>query len=68
MEEIQKLLDTCQNLLDSGIVIIDELLVRLNKAEKQVEEYALLLFQPQGEAHHNANECPYCKENLNGKS
>lgn len=34
----------------------------------QRDEYALLLFQPCGETHHDANKCPYCKENLNGKS
>ena len=31
---------------------------------KERDEYARLLFQPIGESHHNANECPYCKENL----
>lgn len=32
------------------------------------DQYALLLFQPQGASHHNANKCPYCMENLNGKT
>ena len=41
--------------------IIDEL-------KKERDEYALLLFQPTGESHHDANKCSYCKENLNGKS
>jgi len=29
------------------------------------DDYALLIFQPCGEAHHDANKCPYCRENLN---
>lgn len=41
--------------------VIDELV-----AER--DNLNLLLFQPCGESHHDANKCPYCKENLNGKS
>jgi hypothetical protein len=45
-----------------------ELQADRDKYKKLCEEYALLLFQPQGETHHDANVCPYCQENLNGKS
>lgn len=30
---------------------------------REHDEYALLIFQPCGETHHNANKCPYCQEN-----
>lgn len=33
-----------------------------------VTHLELQLFQPIGESHHNANLCPYCRENLNGKT
>jgi hypothetical protein len=38
------------------------------KIIEEHSEYALLLSQPCGESHHNANKCPYCMENLNGKT
>lgn len=44
---------------------IEELQKLIEQLTKERDEYALLIFQPGGETHHNANECPYCKENLN---
>lgn len=37
-------------------------------AKLYIEQLERLLFMPVGESHHNANLCPYCQENLNGKS
>lgn len=40
----------------------------INQLREKLEEYELLLFQPFGDTHHDAMRCPYCRENLNGKS
>ena len=39
----------------------------IEELDQRIAELELLLFQPVGESHHDANRCPYCKENLNGK-
>lgn len=40
----------------------------LEELVQERDDYALLIFQPCGEAHHDATKCPYCIENLNAKS
>lgn len=39
----------------------------LTCAVEYILELEKMLFQPIGSSHHDANKCPYCRENLNGK-
>ena len=53
--------------IDNNSFLITKVIGLCFQLIKERDEYALLLFQPCGESHHDANACPYCKENLNGK-
>lgn len=52
---------------EAVLIAYNEICQFVDNFIKERDEYALLLFQPCGESHHDANKCPYCKENLNGK-
>lgn len=46
----------------------DDIADTLEMVIHERDKYVKLLFQPRGDTHHDANKCPYCKENLNGKT
>lgn len=71
----EQLYNLCQAYRHAPIIdqleVLDKYQDIVNFVQSIVEErdeYALLLFQPCGNTHHDANKCPYCKDNLNGKS
>ena len=47
---------------------MDDIADTLEMVIHERDKYVKLLFQPCGDTHHDANKCPYCKENLNGKT